>query len=255
MHLRTLVQGNFFGVECLVEHEAKANHLKEAFKDSQPKQPTTDPSMNNNWNTLHPSTMLSTGKSELYMWNRSEFLRLITPEIYELFKLLVEQRSFSPAKLASEYRDFLSWSEFKEEIKNEIVLRDPTENGIRKALNFGHTLGHAIESYFLADASRDSLLHGEAIAAGMLLESHLSLQLGLIASGEYEEISKRIVSMFGQIEFSGADISEIINLMQYDKKNEFGRILFVLLNGIGNVEIDQTVSNDLIDNAFKAYLS
>src|SRR5690606_25577881 len=63
-------------------------------------------------------------------------------------------------------------------IKNRIVLEDPTEDGIRKALNFGHTLGHAIESHFLQSKHKITLLHGEAIAAGMILESYLSMRLG-----------------------------------------------------------------------------
>ena len=61
------------------------------------------------------------------------------------------------------------------EIKNEIVMQDPTEKNIRKALNFGHTLGHAIESYFLENENKTTLLHGEAIAVGMILESYISL--------------------------------------------------------------------------------
>jgi 3-dehydroquinate synthase len=60
-------------------------------------------------------------------------------------------------------------------IKNEIVMQDPTEKNIRKALNFGHTLGHAIESYFLENDNKTTLLHGEAIAIGMIVESHISL--------------------------------------------------------------------------------
>ena len=66
------------------------------------------------------------------------------------------------------------------EIKNEIVMQDPTENGIRKALNFGHTLGHAIESYFLENENKKTLLHGEAIAVGMILESYISWKKELL---------------------------------------------------------------------------
>ena len=68
------------------------------------------------------------------------------------------------------------------EIKNEIVMQDPTENGIRMALNFGHTLGHAIESYFLENEDKKTLLHGEAIAVGMILESYISWQKKLLSA-------------------------------------------------------------------------
>lgn len=139
------------------------------------------------------------------------------------------------------------------EIKNDVVSQDPTENGIRKALNFGHTLGHAIESYFLDNDEKTPLLHGEAIAVGMVLESYLSLQKELISNEEYFEIKSVILDMFETIEFSQKDIEEIITLLIHDKKNEFGKVQFVLLDGIGNIKINQFVSNNLIYKAFEDY--
>lgn len=139
------------------------------------------------------------------------------------------------------------------QIKNKVVSQDPTENGIRKALNFGHTLGHAIESYFLDNDTKTPLLHGEAIAVGMVLESFLSLEKKSITTEEYFEIKAVILDMFGTIEFSQKDIEEIITLLIHDKKNEFGKVQFVLLNGIGNVKINQFVSNELIYKAFEDY--
>ena len=82
------------------------------------------------------------------------------------------------------------------EIKNEIVCEDLTENGIRKSLNFGHTLGHAIESYFLENDSKTSLLHGEAIAVGMILESFISREKELLTNEEYQEIKYIINDIF-----------------------------------------------------------
>src|SRR3970282_2375211 len=78
------------------------------------------------------------------------------------------------------------------EIKNELVIQDPTEKNIRKSLNFGHTLGHAIESYFLENENKTTLLHGEAIAVGMILESYVSLEKGFITPGEYQQIKSTI---------------------------------------------------------------
>lgn len=141
------------------------------------------------------------------------------------------------------------------EIKNQIVMIDPTENGIRKALNFGHTLGHAIESFFLHEESRPELLHGEAVAAGMILEASVSRQLNLISQDEYQEISSMIHGMYQRVEFEPTDIEKLSSYMKQDKKNEFGRILFALLDGIGNVKIDQQVSKELIFNAFEDYQS
>lgn len=140
------------------------------------------------------------------------------------------------------------------EIKNKIVSEDLTENGIRKALNFGHTLGHAIESYFLESEDKKSLLHGEAIAIGMILESFLSLKLNLISKEEFAEIKYIITDVFEKVDFTQQDIKNIIDLLIFDKKNEFGKVQFALLNKIGEIKINQTVDNLLILLAFEDYL-
>lgn len=139
------------------------------------------------------------------------------------------------------------------EIKNNIVTQDPTENGIRKALNFGHTLGHAIETLFLENPEKENLLHGEAIAAGMILESYISLKKELISNEEYSEIKSYLLSIYEPITFEENDKFDIINLLIHDKKNEYGKVQFALLNGIGNININQTTDNELIMNSFKDY--
>ncbi|HMI07810.1 MAG TPA: 3-dehydroquinate synthase [Flavobacterium sp.] len=140
-------------------------------------------------------------------------------------------------------------------IKNEIVMQDPTENGIRKALNFGHTLGHAIESYFLENENKKTLLHGEAIAAGMVLESYISMEKSLISSEEYAQIKQAITGIFDRINFEDDDIGPIIDLLIHDKKNEYGNIQFALIDGIGKIKIDQKADNELINYAFADYKS
>jgi len=141
------------------------------------------------------------------------------------------------------------------EIKNEIVIQDPTENGIRKALNFGHTLGHAIESYFLENENKKSLLHGEAIAAGMIMESYISWQKGLLSEVEYLEIKNVINAFFETIVFEENDLQPILDLLIHDKKNEYGKIQFALLDGIGRIKINQEPENELIKNSFDNYKS
>ena len=138
-------------------------------------------------------------------------------------------------------------------IKNEIVMHDPTENGIRKALNFGHTLGHAIESYFLENESKKTLLHGEAIASGMILESYISWQKKLLSEEEYLEIKNSINAIYEIIVFDENDIQPILDLLIHDKKNEYGKIQFALLDGIGNIKINQEVENELIIKSFDDY--
>lgn len=139
------------------------------------------------------------------------------------------------------------------EIKNEIVTQDPTENGIRKALNFGHTLGHAIESYFLDNEYKKTLLHGEAIAVGMILESYISWQKGLLSEASYSEIKNTIKAVFDPVTFDENDLFPILDLLIHDKKNEYGKIQFALLDGIGKIKINQTADNELIIKSFTDY--
>ena len=139
------------------------------------------------------------------------------------------------------------------QIKNDIVMQDPTENGIRKALNFGHTLGHAIESLFLQDSNKKTLLHGEAIAAGMILESFISHKKNLLSREAYYEIKYTIKNVFEDIIFTEADIESLLQLLIHDKKNEYGMINFALLDGIGNIAINQNTNNETIVEAFTDY--
>lgn len=138
-------------------------------------------------------------------------------------------------------------------IKKDIVEQDPTEKGIRKALNFGHTIGHAIESYFLEKPNTTALLHGEAIAIGMIIEAYFSLTKNLITQDEYTEIKTVIKNIFDAVEFTDDDIQNTIKLLVHDKKNVSGEVQFVLLNGIGKILINQTVENTLIIKGFANY--
>ncbi|RXR17275.1 3-dehydroquinate synthase [Flavobacterium amnicola] len=152
--------------------------------------------------------------------------------------------------------DFSTFEKIIEEsvnIKNNIVSQDPTENGIRKALNFGHTLGHAIETYLLENPTKEKILHGEAIACGMILESFISVEKGLLSPTEYSEIKNALNSIFERILFTENDINSVLKLLIHDKKNEYGQIQFALLNGIGGCNINQTTDNETIINAFKDY--
>lgn len=156
---------------------------------------------------------------------------------------------------AIDYADFDALIYRSVEIKNEIVTQDPTEKNIRKALNFGHTLGHAIESYFLESTEKTTLLHGEAIAVGMILESFIAMKKGLLTEEDYIEIKNCIQSIYDAIVFDEKDIDPILALLIHDKKNEYGTIQFALIEGIGAIKINQEVENELILEAFKNYKS
>jgi len=140
-------------------------------------------------------------------------------------------------------------------IKTKITKQDPIEKTIRKSLNFGHTLGHAIESYCLENSEKPKLLHGEAIAIGMILASFLSYQKNLIHEKDYFEIKNVLKSIYPLVEFDTQDIEKIIELLSFDKKNQRKKTFFVLLNGIGNFKLDQIIEKKLIFEAFEDYKS
>ena len=138
-------------------------------------------------------------------------------------------------------------------IKNNIVFEDPTEQNIRKYLNFGHTLGHAIESYYLTHPERETLLHGEAIAIGMIMEAYLSSELLSLTKEDLESISKVILHTFPKVTIPSEDHQPIMDLLVHDKKNEQGNIYFVLLNTLGEAKYNCVVDDQLILKSFEYY--
>lgn len=139
------------------------------------------------------------------------------------------------------------------EIKNKVVLEDPTEQGVRKILNFGHTLGHAVESYFLESEAHETLLHGEAIAIGMILEGFLSHKLTGLSESEMNDIKSTFLKRYKKVDFTDQDIYNILSLLKFDKKNSHGRINFVLLEKIGKPVIDVQIPPNLYQEAFAYY--
>lgn len=140
-------------------------------------------------------------------------------------------------------------------LKNGIVEEDPKEKGVRKSLNFGHTVGHAIESYCLTNPDKERLLHGEAIAIGMIIEGYISTQLSNLDWKEYLDIKSAIQYIYGIEKLTGNDINEVLNWMKFDKKNKEETLRMILLTEIGKSEYDFSVSNDLIISGFEDYLS
>ncbi len=139
------------------------------------------------------------------------------------------------------------------EIKNEVVLQDPKENGLRKILNFGHTIGHAIESYYLESTQKETLTHGEAIAVGMVIEGYFSSKLLNFPKDELDSIKSTIIDFFGRVEIQQEDYNHIIDLMKYDKKNIGSTVNFVLLENLAQFKIDCTVSNTVLVEGFDFY--
>ena len=140
-------------------------------------------------------------------------------------------------------------------IKNEVVTQDPTEKGLRKTLNYGHTLGHAIESYCLQNPNRERLLHGEAIAIGMVLATYLSVKELGFSMEKCDEVKAVLGEYFRKQEFTYEEITDICQLMRFDKKNVSGNVHFVLLEAIGKPKIDCIVPYEEIYKAFEYYLN
>jgi len=136
-------------------------------------------------------------------------------------------------------------------IKNKVVLADPFEKNIRKTLNFGHTIGHAIETYFLE--TKEALLHGEAIAIGMICEGYLSNKLAGLSDSELDELTEYILSVYQPVKIPAKIMDALLKLMQHDKKNEKGQLNFSLLSSIGKCEINQLATTDLIQQSINYY--
>ena len=139
-------------------------------------------------------------------------------------------------------------------IKNEIVINDPLERGERKLLNFGHTIGHAIESCSLKN-DKIPLLHGEAIAIGMICESYISNSVTELSAGELLQISSLILSLYQPYQLDESNFHQLIELMEHDKKNENNKINFTLLSEIGKAHFNVNIDVDLILESLNYYNS
>lgn len=136
-------------------------------------------------------------------------------------------------------------------IKNKVVLEDPFEKGLRKILNFGHSLGHAIETESLK--TDDPLPHGYAIAIGMILESNIAVEKGLLSLEESNQISEFITKIYGRFDLSDYDMDAIISNLKHDKKNEDTKYLFSIVGPIGHCNYNVDVKLSEIENAFNSY--
>lgn len=138
-------------------------------------------------------------------------------------------------------------------IKFGIICNDFKEQNIRKMLNFGHTIGHAVESLFLKYQA--PILHGEAVAMGMICETYLSVLEQIITEQEALHIIQNIRKFFPDLDISHFSDEEIISVMLQDKKNEQNDIYFSLLNGIGQGNYNQKISLEKIIMSLDFYRS
>lgn len=137
-------------------------------------------------------------------------------------------------------------------IKTEVVAADPRESGMRKLLNFGHTIGHGIEAYSWESPQR-ALLHGEAVAMGMICEAWLSWRQGLLPRDDSDRIAAHLLSLYKPFALQGDEDHRIIELMRNDKKNSAGQFRFTLLTGIGSAQVDSAVTAAQVQEALDHY--
>lgn len=135
-------------------------------------------------------------------------------------------------------------------VKQRIVTEDPTEQGIRKALNLGHTAGHAFESFAL---SKQPILHGYAVAYGLICELYLSCIKTGFPTDKMHQTVNFIHEHYGKMDITCDDYPQLLELMTHDKKNVAGVINFTLLGGIGDIRINQHATKDEIYEALDFY--
>ena len=194
---------------------------------------------------IDPLYLDTLNKSELISGYAEIFKHSLISDLNFFNKLISRENSI----------DFKSLETIKTsiDIKNNIVLNDRKELKERKALNFGHTLGHAIESLFLEKNKK--LLHGEAIAIGIVLAAFISNKIFDFPIEKLKKIKNHILKIFNRVDFTKSEIDNIIKLLIYDKKNSHGKVNFILLKDIGQPMYDIKVDNSLILESFNYYCS
>ena len=136
------------------------------------------------------------------------------------------------------------------QVKERIVTEDPTEKGIRKALNLGHTVGHAFESLAL---QRKPVLHGYAVAWGLICELYLSVAKTGFPVEKMRQMTRFIFDHYGRMPITCDDYPTLLELMTHDKKNIGTSINFTLMGGIGDIRINQTATKEEIEEALDFY--
>lgn len=177
---------------------------------------------------------------------RSGYAEVIKHGLIYDIALFEKLKTIKPAELSPEiiYRSV--------EIKNEVVISDPFEKSIRKILNFGHTIGHAVESYSLQH-DKKPLLHGEAIAIGFICEAYLSAKKNKLPKSEFREIIDTIRNVYPAYKIKKNSYDDLLEIMKNDKKNTAGKISFSLLSTIGKCDFDIFCSEEEIFESLEFY--
>ena len=190
-------------------------------------------------------------------WIATDFLKTLPKrELRSGFAEIIKHALISDRKLwnsiksrSLEGQDWLRLVRHSAKFKAGVVRKDPVEKGLRKILNYGHTIGHAVESHFLMRGN--PILHGEAVAAGMIMEAHIAFSEKRISRGDLDEIAGYVLNVFGKLELPGDEA--ILPSIRQDKKNKGKVILMALPKTIGKAVFDIPVSEGSIKSATAFY--
>lgn len=197
-------------------------------------------------------------KLALHVFLHIPFLRTIDDQNYksgfaEMLKagliadkeLWTQLKSFDLGRKSEYDLAIMLWMSVK--IKKRIIDEDPNEFGVRKALNFGHTIGHALESHCLNE--KKQILHGYAVAFGMVIEASMSSDFSSLSEAEVEDIQNTVDRIYGKAPLEMKEREKLIAYMRFDKKNEHNQINFTLLEKIGLFNVNNFISEDHISKA------
>lgn len=141
------------------------------------------------------------------------------------------------------------------QIKMNIVKEDPYEIDLRKILNFGHSIGHALETYLLRKNTEKPVYHGYCVAAGMIMESYLAWQSGLLAETDFKRLVKTIDRYFERIKIPVTAVDELLEIMRHDKKNSNGLLHYAPITAIGKAYKTYTIDIQSVNAAIHFYNS
>ncbi len=202
--------------------------------------------------------LLGTFKTPDSIFINQQFLTTLHPRHFnnglaEIFKiaLVSDKRFWESLKKGWQKMSAQSLTEKSILLKKKIVQKDPDDNGIRQILNFGHTVGHAIES--ISSDKPEGLLHGEAVLVGMIIESHIAWQKKMISKKVLEEIENTLSPLLGKRQITLPSQQEIIEQIRNDKKAVGGKLQFSLIKGIGSCKPKVEVTSKQLEVAVGYY--
>ena len=179
----------------------------------------------------------------------SGYAEMLKHSLLKDYKMWVQHINFN--LYSPDFDPLLNMIKESVEVKERIVSEDPHESGIRKALNLGHTAGHAFESY--AMHTNRPILHGYAVAYGIICELYLSHALQGFPLDKMRQTVNFIKESYGRMNITCDYYESLYSLMKHDKKNTGNEINFTLLKDVGDIKINQTVSKELILESLDFY--